>query len=76
MRGAWPPLRQGSSTTEQKEKRGTITDVLKGQVLVVATTILIHIDAIDEYRTVFNNFIVFIIKALFNKIITIKVFFH
>ena len=49
---------------EQKEKRGTITAVLKGQVLVVATTILIHIDAIDEYRTVFNNFIVLLATVI------------
>ena len=49
---------------EQKEKRGTITSVLKGQVLVVATTIMIHIDAIDEYRNVFDNFIILLATVI------------
>ena len=42
---------------EQTSRRGTVTSVLKGQLLVVTTTILIEIEAIDEHRKVFNSFI-------------------
>ena len=49
---------------EQPMRRGIVSSVLKGQLLVVATTILIEVEGIDDYCEVFNAFIILLASMI------------